>query len=156
MKQDEYWLQYAIDLAKQCPSTDEAFAVGSVIIDKKGKKIAEGFSRETDAKIHAEESALQKVKRIKADLTGATLYSSLEPCNKRLSRPKGCAQLIIEAGITRVVFAAIEPPIFVPGHGVARLQESGVAIAKLSTFEPQVINLQSRIIKNIWKKQLSE
>ncbi len=63
-----------------------------------------------------------------ADLAGATMYSSLEPCASRASRPVPCADLIIASGIGRVVIAWHEPPIFVPGGGAARLREAGLTV----------------------------
>ncbi|GAA3021173.1 hypothetical protein Sfulv_59320 [Streptomyces fulvorobeus] len=44
-----------------------------------------------------------------------TVYSSLEPCAKRASRPRPCAQLIRDAGIQRVATAWREPDTFVSG-----------------------------------------
>jgi diaminohydroxyphosphoribosylaminopyrimidine deaminase / 5-amino-6-(5-phosphoribosylamino)uracil reductase len=63
-----------------------------------------------------------------ADLAGATMYSSLEPCAARASRPVPCADLIIASGIGRVVIAWREPPIFVPGGGAVRLRKAGVTV----------------------------
>ena len=64
-------------------------------------------------------------------LAGATLYSSLEPCAARASRPAPCADLIIASGIGRVVIAWREPPIFVPGGGALRLRAAGVAVTAM-------------------------
>ena len=61
-------------------------------------------------------------------LREATLYSSLEPCAARASRPVPCADLIIASGIGRVVIAWEEPPLFVPGGGAQRLRQAGIAV----------------------------
>jgi diaminohydroxyphosphoribosylaminopyrimidine deaminase / 5-amino-6-(5-phosphoribosylamino)uracil reductase len=66
--------------------------------------------------------------RPEADLAGATMYSSLEPCAARSSRPIPCADLIIASGVGRVVIAWREPPIFVPGGGAVRLRQAGLAV----------------------------
>ncbi len=150
MNNDKKWLKHAIELSKKCPTSDKAFSVGAVIVDSKGNLIAEGFSRETDPKIHAEESALQKVP-LNTDLSTCKIYSSLEPCGKRLSAPIGCAELIIEAGIKHVVFAANEPSIFVPGDGDEMLHEAGVKVDVISELTPDVINAQSSFIQRSWK-----
>jgi diaminohydroxyphosphoribosylaminopyrimidine deaminase/5-amino-6-(5-phosphoribosylamino)uracil reductase len=63
-------------------------------------------------------------------LTGATLYSSLEPCLRRASRPRPCAELIAAAGIRRVAVAWLEPPLFVPGGGAAWLRHAGVTVVE--------------------------
>ncbi len=64
-------------------------------------------------------------------LAGATLYSSLEPCAARASRPRTCAELIISAGVRRVVIAWLEPPVFVAGGGTARLRAAGVSVIEI-------------------------
>jgi diaminohydroxyphosphoribosylaminopyrimidine deaminase/5-amino-6-(5-phosphoribosylamino)uracil reductase len=43
-----------------------------------------------------------------------------------------CADLIIAAGIGRVVFAWSEPPVLAPGGGAARLRAAGVSVLHLS------------------------
>jgi pyrimidine deaminase RibD-like protein len=66
-----------------------------------------------------------------AGLAGVTMYSSLEPCRRRLSRPRSCAELIVAAGIGRVVLAWREPPVFVPGGGADWLREQGVTVEEM-------------------------
>jgi pyrimidine deaminase RibD-like protein len=120
---DRRWLELACDLARECPPSETAFSVGAVVVDAEGRELARGYSRETDEKVHAEESALAKLEG--RDLTGATVYSSLEPCARRLSRPRPCARLILDRGIRRVVFAWREPVLFVEGDGVETLEGGG-------------------------------
>lgn len=128
---DADWMRRAIDLAWQCPKTDEAFAVGAVIVDEHEHELSTGFSRETDPKIHAEESALAKLND-DTELSTATIYSTLEPCSQRASRPKPCLQLIREAGIPRVVIAWREPSLFVENCiGVEELRKAGVEVIEL-------------------------
>ena len=101
---DLRWLREAIELSKRCPPSPSAFSVGAVLVSSSGSVITTGFSRETDPKNHAEEIALA---RAAGDprLAEATLYSSLEPCVARVSRPHCCAELIAAAGVPRVVVA---------------------------------------------------
>lgn len=150
MNKDKKWLEYAIELSKKCPRSEKAFAVGAIIVDSKGKFIAEGFSRETNPKIHAEESALQKVPPT-IDLSTCTIYSSVEPCGTRLSAPIGCAELIIDAKIKQVVFAAYEPAIFVQGNGEEKLRDAGIQTVVLPELKSSVINNQSSFIQKQWQ-----
>jgi diaminohydroxyphosphoribosylaminopyrimidine deaminase/5-amino-6-(5-phosphoribosylamino)uracil reductase len=130
-KDDRRWLALAVDLSKRCPPSDSAFSVGAVIVDDAGAEIARGFSRETPL-YHAEEAALSKPASDDRRLTGATLYSSLEPCVRRASRPRSCTELIIAAGIRRVVIAWREPPVFVrDADGMAALRAAGVTVVEL-------------------------
>jgi pyrimidine deaminase RibD-like protein len=59
------------------------------------------------------------------------LFSSLEPCRARASRPTPCAELIIGAGLRRVVIAWLEPPVFAPGGGAALLREAGITVVEI-------------------------
>ncbi len=124
---DLRWLREAIELSRRCPPSETAFSVGAVLVSDAGQVIATGYSRELDPKDHAEEVALARV----ADdprLARATLYSSLEPCLSRASRPRSCTELIVAAGIPRVVIAWLEPPLFTAGGGAARLRSAGVTV----------------------------
>lgn len=126
---DRHWLTRAIELSHRCPPSTTAFSVGAVVIDASGEEIAWGYSRETDDLVHAEESALAKIAG-DPRLAGATIYSSLEPCSNRKSRPASCSRLIQEAGIRRVVFALREPATFVVGKGAKELSAAGLTVAE--------------------------
>lgn len=127
---DLRWLREAIELSRCCPPSETAFSVGAVLVSDAGDVIATGYSRELDPKDHAEEVALARA----ADdprLARSTLYSSLEPCLSRASRPRSCAELIVAAGIPRVVIAWLEPPLFTAGGGGARLRSAGVTVDEI-------------------------
>lgn len=158
---DHWWLGEAIELSRRCPPSPSAFSVGAILVAADGSVIATGFSRERDPHDHAEEAALAKAAHAgpgrsslgpqpggssafpgagsqPADtdprLADATVYSSLEPCAARASRPRTCAELIITAGIRRVVIAWLEPPVFVEGGGAARLRGAGVTVIQIPEF----------------------
>jgi diaminohydroxyphosphoribosylaminopyrimidine deaminase / 5-amino-6-(5-phosphoribosylamino)uracil reductase len=127
---DRDWLSLAIDLSKQCPPSTTAFSVGAIIVDEHGAEISRGFSRERPH-AHAEESALEKLDDRDERLHAATMYSSLEPCTRRRSSHRTCCDLIIAAGIKRVVIAWREPPTFVhDAHGVEALKAAGIEIVE--------------------------
>lgn len=129
---DRAWMQAAIELSRLCPVSEGAYSVGAIIVDEQGNKISEGYSRETDEHVHAEESALEKIGVDDPRLKSATIYSTLEPCSQRKSRPRSCTQLILDAGISRVVIAWREPSLFVADcEGVELLANAGVGVAEL-------------------------
>lgn len=129
---DRRWLREAIDLSRRCPPSQTAFSVGALLVTAEGSLLTTGYSREGSPHDHAEEAALAKLgTRLPPGLATATLYSSLEPCRMRASRPRACADLIIGAGIGRVVIAWREPPVFVQGGGAERLAEAGVTVADI-------------------------
>ena len=133
------WLAAAVELSRRCPPSESAFSVGAIVVDTAGNRLAEGFSRQFEDHDHAEEVALRSLGG--ADLTGSTVYSSLEPCSIRLSRPASCSALIVATGIPRVVFALAEPPIFVPGDGANLLRGSGVEVIE----RPELADLVRQI-----------
>ena len=140
---DLRWLRQAIELSRRCPPSRSAFAVGAVIVAADGSVLATGYSREGSPHDHAEEAALAKlavagsglalggVAGSELTLPGATLYSSLEPCASRASRPRPCAELIIEAGLRRVVIAWLEPPVFATGGGAGLLRAAGITVVEI-------------------------
>ncbi|MGH3427761.1 MAG: deaminase [Pseudonocardiaceae bacterium] len=129
---DYEWMRVAIGLAYQCPPSPGAFSVGAVIVDRNGEEISRGYSRETDGQVHAEESALARLAHGDPRLRTATIYSTLEPCSQRKSRPRTCTQLILAAGIPRVVMAWREPSLFVADcRGYELLADAGVAVVEI-------------------------
>ncbi|GAA2238680.1 dihydrofolate reductase family protein [Streptomyces indiaensis] len=134
---DHHWLALACELAERCPPSDTAFSVGAVVVAADGTELARGHSREGgDAVVHAEEAALAKLDPADPRLPGATVYSSLEPCARRASRPAPCARLILDAGVRRVVTAWREPDTFVTdADGSGLLAARGVEVLVLPEHE---------------------
>jgi pyrimidine deaminase RibD-like protein len=128
---DQAWLAQAIELSRRCPASTSAFSVGAVVVAADGAVMATGYSRETGPRAHAEEVALARTDPADPRLAGATLYSSLEPCRVRASGPTPCAELIVAAGLRRVVIAWLEPPVFAPGGGAARLRAAGITVVEV-------------------------
>jgi diaminohydroxyphosphoribosylaminopyrimidine deaminase/5-amino-6-(5-phosphoribosylamino)uracil reductase len=121
---DERFMAQAIaEAEKALGRTHPNPAVGAVIV-KAGKVIARGHHVKAGAP-HAEVVALSKA-GVKA--RGATLYTTLEPCNHH-GRTPPCSEAILKAGIGRVVFASSDPNPLVDGRGVKRLRKGGVEVA---------------------------
>ena len=144
---DARFLRAAIELSRQCPPSDTAFAVGALIVAADGEVIATGFSREEEPKDHAEEVALRKAGD-DPRLASATIYSSLVPCGARASRPVTCVQHILAAGIPRVVFAWDEPPIFTEGRGAAQLRAAGIIVVELPELAPAASAVNARVLRD--------
>jgi len=128
---DRHWLEIACELAAQCPPSRTAFSVGAVVVAADGTELARGYSRESDPVSHAEEAALAKLDPADPRLPTATVYSSLEPCARRASRPAPCARLILDAGVRRVVTAWREPDTFVrsaDGSGLLATEGADVVV----------------------------
>ncbi|MFE5892452.1 dihydrofolate reductase family protein [Streptomyces sp. NPDC056462] len=134
---DRKWLAQACDLAAQCPPSATAFSVGAVVVAADGTELARGYSREGgDPVVHAEEAALAKIAAGDPRVMSATVYTSLEPCTRRASRPVPCARLILDAGVRRVVTAWREPDTFVAGaDGSGLLAAEGADVVVLPEYE---------------------
>jgi diaminohydroxyphosphoribosylaminopyrimidine deaminase/5-amino-6-(5-phosphoribosylamino)uracil reductase len=90
--------------------------VGAVIV-RRGRLIGSGWHRRAGAP-HAEIEALRQAGR---RARGATLYSTLEPCN-HTGRTDPCCEAIVAAGLSRVVAGVKDPNPITNGQGIARLR----------------------------------
>jgi diaminohydroxyphosphoribosylaminopyrimidine deaminase/5-amino-6-(5-phosphoribosylamino)uracil reductase len=97
--------------------------VGAVIV-KDDQVLGEGWHAEFGGP-HAEVAALTAAGG--ADVRGATLYVSLEPCCHRGKQPP-CTEAILDAGIARVVVAGDDPSEKAAGRGLGILRDEGVVV----------------------------
>ncbi len=114
-------MRRAISLAAHGPATGENPQVGCVLLTPQGEVLAEGWHRGAGT-AHAEVDALSKV----TDARGATAVVTLEPCN-HFGRTGPCAVALIEAGVSRVVYAVSDPGRQSAG-GAQRLRDAGIEV----------------------------
>lgn len=125
LRDDFQHMADAIDLAKaQDGKTGKNPAVGCVIVSAKGERIADGVTSVGGTK-HAEQLALGSLPEGAAKW--ATAYVTLEPCRQRSASGVSCSELLVEAGIGRVVCAIADPHPNGTG-GFARLVNAGVTV----------------------------
>lgn len=139
-------LAEAVELARNCPPSSTAYAVGAVVVTAAGDARAVGWSRQHDPHDHAEEVALAALREAGGDPAGGTVYSSLEPCSARRSRPWTCTRLILAAGIARVEFALREPPLFVDCRGAELLAAAGVEVVERPELAPAVRAVNAHLL----------
>jgi diaminohydroxyphosphoribosylaminopyrimidine deaminase / 5-amino-6-(5-phosphoribosylamino)uracil reductase len=135
-QQDAQHMRLAISLAKKALGrTHPNPAVGAVVA-RGGKVLGRGFHARAGA-AHAEVVALAQAG---AKAKGATLYTTLEPCDHH-GRTPPCTAAILNAGIARVVYASSDPNPLVNGRGLKRLTKAGVAVtAKVLEDEADAMN----------------
>lgn len=98
--------------------------VGAVVVDAAGNVVGEGFHT-YDGVTHAEVLAIEQAG---GKARGATLYLNLEPCSHH-GRTGPCADVVVAAGITRVVACTPDPNPEVSGRGFAKLRHAGIQVA---------------------------
>lgn len=120
---DFRWMGRALQLAARgLYSAHPNPRVGCLIVAG-DEVVGEGWHRRTGGP-HAEAAALESAG---ARAAGATAYVSLEPCCHH-GRTPPCADALIGAGVSRVVYAAGDPNPRVAGGGARRLAAAGVAV----------------------------
>ncbi|MFD1547128.1 bifunctional diaminohydroxyphosphoribosylaminopyrimidine deaminase/5-amino-6-(5-phosphoribosylamino)uracil reductase RibD [Nonomuraea guangzhouensis] len=124
-------------------STSPNPPVGCVILDATGQPIGEGYhARKGEA--HAEGNALLAAGPASR---GGTAVVTLEPCNHAGHTP-ACRQLLIDAGIARVVIALIDPTSRGDG-GVNELLKAGVSV------ETDVLSEEALLVLGPWHTSLA-
>ncbi len=101
--------------------------VGAVIVGASGEVIGEGWHAKYGER-HAEVAAIDDARDRSADVTGATMFVTLEPCAHEGRQPP-CTDAILAAGIGRVVIASEDPTEKASGRGPGILRDGGVEVA---------------------------
>ena len=116
-------MRRALQLALNGPAFGVNPQVGAVILDEALNIVAEGW-HEGAGTPHAEVMALAQLPSPLP--AGYTAVVTLEPCN-HTGRTGPCAQALIAAGISRVVYASADPGIE-SGAGASTLRDAGVEV----------------------------
>ena len=129
---DADWMAAAIALSRRGrPTAAPNPNVGCLLVQPAstkagGRIVARGWTQ-ADGRPHAEAVALAAA----GDAArGATAYVSLEPCAHTSDRGPACSDLLIAAGVARVVIAARDPDPRTDGAGIARLRAAGIEVVE--------------------------
>jgi diaminohydroxyphosphoribosylaminopyrimidine deaminase / 5-amino-6-(5-phosphoribosylamino)uracil reductase len=121
---DKLHLQRAVELAEQGLGAVKPNPVVGAVVARDGEVLGEGWHQRFGG-AHAEVNAIEACGL--ADLDGATLYVSLEPCCHEGKTPP-CTDAILQAGIRRVVVASDDPTEKASGRGLGILRDEGVEV----------------------------
>ena len=102
--------------------------VGAVILSTTGEFISEGFHQRGSNGAAGDHAEVVAIKGAGASARGATLVVTLEPCNHHGKTPP-CTEAIIEAGISKVIYAVSDPNAEAQG-GHERLAKAGIDVLK--------------------------
>jgi diaminohydroxyphosphoribosylaminopyrimidine deaminase/5-amino-6-(5-phosphoribosylamino)uracil reductase len=122
---DHQHLSRAIDLATRGRGRVHPNPVVGAVVVKDDVVLGEGWHAEYGG-AHAEVNAIADCGP-DADLSGATIYVSLEPCC-HTGKTGPCTEAILAAGIARVVVAADDPTDKASGRGLGILRDEGVLV----------------------------
>lgn len=144
----------ALKLARKSPPRPTNFRVGAILVDAENNIIlAEGYTLELYGNTHAEQCCLIKLSEqhatteerladfLPADIV---LYTTMEPCNKRLSGNLSCVDRIIRLGdvIKKVYVGVREPGKFVGNNiGSKRLKDAGIEVEQVPGFEHEILSV---------------
>ena len=140
-------MRRAIELAKKGAGFVNPNPMVGCVIVKDDIIIGEGY-HELYGGFHAERNAL--IKNV-ADLNGATLYVTLEPCCHHGKTPP-CTDIIIEKCIKKVVVGLIDPNPLVAGKGISILQNAGIEVVT-GVEEDKIKELNKVFLKYIKTKR---
>jgi pyrimidine deaminase RibD-like protein len=165
-------LQQALELARKSPPKSTNFRVGAIIVSNpltegsNPQVLSTGYTLELPGNTHAEQCALSKLASqhniaetelysVLTNEANATLYTTLEPCGKRLSGSLPCVHRIIstrhnpsggpnpqggKGGIRKVIFGAKEPGTFVRNSESCRMMdEAGIEWEYVEGLQDEIL-----------------
>lgn len=148
------YMELALSLARKSPPKPTNYRVGAVVVDQSTNDIlAHGYTLELEGNTHAEQCCLIKL----AEAHGVSeeslaqvlpqnlvLYTTVEPCSKRLSGNMPCAERILHlSGVIRTVYVGVmEPKKFVADNtGREALEKAGIQFVPVEGMEDEILNV---------------
>ncbi|QSZ37174.1 hypothetical protein DSL72_009268 [Monilinia vaccinii-corymbosi] len=151
------YLRQALDLAKLSPPKPTNFRVGALLLNASTNTIlATGYTLECPGNTHAEQSCFIKLSQahdlpeeLLADVLPehTILYTTMEPCSKRLSGNVSCLERILKLskggkGIRQVVVGVKEPEKFVgENEGRRKLEDAGIEVLLVKGLEEEILKV---------------
>ncbi|KAI9682127.1 MAG: hypothetical protein M1817_000181 [Caeruleum heppii] len=155
------YMEYALEQARLSPPAPTKFCVGAVLVDAdKNIILSTGYSMELPGdtpgdpgNTHAEQCCFIKIAQLHSlpeEQIGevlsknTVLYTSMEPCNRRLSGHRTCVERIIRLnGAIKTVYVGIKEPETFIGENVGRkrLQDAGVAVQLVEGMHDRILEV---------------
>lgn len=144
----------ALDLAKLSPPKPTNFRVGALVVDYSTHTIlATGYTLELPGNTHAEQCCFIKLAQQHgvseeklAEVLPSTLalYTTMEPCSKRLSGNLPCVERVLRLSgcIQKVYVGVMEPKKFVSDNtGQKRLEDAGIQVVHVQGLEEEILKI---------------
>jgi pyrimidine deaminase RibD-like protein len=156
-------MEYALEQARLSPPAPTKYCVGAVLVDADQNEIlSTGYSMELPGdrpgdpgNTHAEQCCFIKVAEkhnLPEEQLGkvlpknTVLYTTMEPCSKRLSGNRTCVERILRlADAIRVVYVGIkEPDVFIAQNtGRKALEDAGVQVRFVEGVEDRILEVST-------------
>jgi diaminohydroxyphosphoribosylaminopyrimidine deaminase / 5-amino-6-(5-phosphoribosylamino)uracil reductase len=125
-EQEASYLRRALELAEGGRGRVSPNPLVGAVLVRHDSVIGEGFHAELGG-LHAERAAIDECRARGVDPAGSTIYVTLEPC-AHTGRQPPCTEAILEAGISRVVYASEDPTDKASGRGPGMLRDGGIEV----------------------------
>ncbi|WP_457643048.1 bifunctional diaminohydroxyphosphoribosylaminopyrimidine deaminase/5-amino-6-(5-phosphoribosylamino)uracil reductase RibD [Persephonella sp.] len=150
MDMDVKFMRLALKEAKKGKGyTHPNPAVGAVIV-KNGKILGKGYHKKAGMP-HAEREAIKDAESKGFDISGSTMYVTLEPCC-HYGRTPPCTDAIVDRRIKRVVVATVDPNPQVSGKGIKVLKDRGIDV-KVGVLEKEAVKLNEDFFVYVKEKR---
>ncbi|KAG4434458.1 hypothetical protein IFR05_010068 [Cadophora sp. M221] len=148
------YMREALELARISPPKPTNYRVGALIVDTKTDTVlATGYTLECEGNTHAEQSCFIKLAEAHnvaedelGDILpeGAVLYTTVEPCFKRLSGNLPCVERIIRLGnAIKTVYVGVKEPEKFVGENTGRklLEDAGIEVVLVEGLETEILEV---------------
>lgn len=149
------YMQQALELARKSPPKPTNYRVGALVVDPEINTIlATGYTLECEGNTHAEQSCFIKLAaehKVSEELLptvlskGLVLYTTVEPCYKRLSGNLPCVERVLRLGkdVIKTVYVGVkEPEKFVGANtGRKQLQDAGIDVVLVTGMEKEILEV---------------
>lgn len=148
------YMEFALSLARKSPPKPTNYRVGAVVVDQSTNEVlAHGYTLELEGNTHAEQCCLIKLteahgvpeERLTQVLPkNLALYTTVEPCSKRLSGNMPCAERILRlAEVIKTVYVGVmEPKKFVADNtGREALEKAGIQFVHVEGLEDEILKV---------------
>ncbi|KAI1436228.1 cytidine deaminase-like protein [Xylaria sp. CBS 124048] len=150
----EGYMRLALSLATKSPPKPSNYRVGAVVVDtERNEVLATGYTLELPGNTHAEQCCVEKLARRYAVATtqlaealpdSVALYTTVEPCSRRLSGNVPCVDRILAVGArVKTVYVGVqEPETFVSGNSSRRrLEAAGIEVVLVGGLEKEILEV---------------
>jgi pyrimidine deaminase RibD-like protein len=147
-------MRQALDLAQKSLPKPTNYRVGALLVDAKANSIlASGYTLECEGNTHAEQCCFIKLAEAHkiseeslADILPeqTVLYTTVEPCFKRLSGNLPCVERILRLGkAIKIVYVGVKEPEKFVGENTGRkqLEDAGIKVVLVEGMEKEILEI---------------